>query len=137
MTHLSSPLLHYTVREDTTLVYKAFHTGMQSQSPLNYNNNNNNCIQFKGTLQDCLQSPHCALSTIIIIIIVFKGTLRDCLQSPHCTVNCLQQVCSSGPGAIVCKSCATHRALTTHAVCHHATCHVVRRESSAIKYHRV
>ena len=35
------------------------------------------------------------------------------LQSPHCVTNCLQHVRSSGPGAIVCKSCATHRALIT------------------------
>ena len=33
------------------------------------------------------------------------------LQSPHCTRNCLQHVRSSGPGAIVCKSSATHRKL--------------------------
>ena len=30
------------------------------------------------------------------------------LQS-HCAANCLQHVCSSGQGAIVCKSRATHR----------------------------
>ena len=35
------------------------------------------------------------------------------LQSPHCAANCLQQVRSSGPGAIVSKSRATHRALIT------------------------
>ena len=29
------------------------------------------------------------------------------LQSPHCATNCLQHIRSSGPGAIVCKSCAT------------------------------
>ena len=34
------------------------------------------------------------------------------LQFPHCATNCLQHVCSSGQSAIVCKSCATHRALT-------------------------
>ena len=31
------------------------------------------------------------------------------LQSPYSTANCLQHVRSSGPGAIVCKSCATQR----------------------------
>ena len=48
-----------------------------------------------------------------LIIIAFKGAIRDFLQSPHCAVNRLQHVRSSGPGAIVCKSCATHRALIT------------------------
>ena len=50
---------------------------------------------------------------IIIIIITFKGAIRDFWQSPHCAANRLQHVRSSGPGAIVCKSCATHRALIT------------------------
>ena len=50
---------------------------------------------------------------IIIIIIVFKGAIRDFLQSPHSAANRLQHVRSSGPGAIVCKSRATHRALIT------------------------
>ena len=35
------------------------------------------------------------------------------LQSPHCAANHLQHVRSSGPGAIVCKSRATHRAFFT------------------------
>ena len=47
---------------------------------------------------------------IMIMIIALKGAIRDFLQSPHCATNCLQYVCSSGPGAIVCKSRATHRA---------------------------
>ena len=34
-------------------------------------------------------------------------------QSPHCAANCLQHVRSSGQGAVVCKSRATHRALIT------------------------
>ena len=34
-------------------------------------------------------------------------------QSPLCVANCLQHVRSRGPGAIVCKSRATHRALIT------------------------
>ena len=51
--------------------------------------------------------------TIIIIIIALKGAIRDCSQSPHCAANRLQHVCSSGLGAIMCKSRATHRALIT------------------------
>ena len=39
-----------------------------------------------------------------------KGVNRDFLQSPHCAANCLQHVRSSGQGAAVCKSRATHRA---------------------------
>ena len=42
-----------------------------------------------------------------------KGTIRDLLQSPHCAVKCLKHVRSSGSGAMVCKSRATHRALIT------------------------
>ena len=33
------------------------------------------------------------------------------LQSPHCYANCLQHICSSGHGIIVCKSCTTLWAL--------------------------
>ena len=72
---------------------------------------------------------------IIIIIIAFKGAIRDFLQSPHSAANCLQHVRSSGPGATVCKSRATHRALIT-CICH-VTCHLVRRDSSAIRFDRV
>ena len=39
-----------------------------------------------------------------------RGANRN---SPHCAANCLQRVSSSGPGSIVCKSRATHRALVT------------------------
>ena len=75
------------------------------------------------------------LALIIIIIITFKGAIRDFSQSPHSAANCLQHVRSSGPGAIVCKSRATHRALI---MCKcHVTCHLVRRDSSAIKFDRV
>ena len=66
----------------------------------------------------------------IIIIITFKGAIRDFLPSPHSAANCLQHARSSGPGATVCKSHATHRALIT-CKCH-VTCHLVRRDSSAI-----
>ena len=75
------------------------------------------------------------LIIIIIIIIAFKGAIRDFLQSPHSTANRLQHVRSSGPGATVCKSRATHRALFT-CKCH-VTCHLVRRDSSAIRFDRV
>ena len=50
---------------------------------------------------------------IITIIIALKGAIRDFLQTPHCSTNCLQHVRSSGLGAIVCKSHATHQALIT------------------------
>ena len=72
---------------------------------------------------------------MMMIIIAFKGAIRDFLQSPHSAANCLQHVRSSGPGAIVCKSRETHRALIT-CKCH-VTCHLVRRDSSAIKFDRV
>ena len=57
-----------------------------------------------------------------------------CLQSPHCDANCLQHVRSSGQGATVCKSRATHRTLitcNTSSAYHvqHIVCHVVRRDS--------
>ena len=80
-------------------------------------------------------SPFYKTNTIIMIIIAFKGAIRDFLQSPDSAANCLQHVRSSGPGATVCKSRATHRALIT-CKCH-ATCHLVRRDSSAIKFDRV
>ena len=70
---------------------------------------------------------------IIIIIIAFKGAIRDFLQSPHSVANCLQHVCSNGPGTTVCKSHATHRALIT-CKCH-VTCHLVQRDSSAIMFY--
>ena len=72
---------------------------------------------------------------IIIIIIAFKGDIPDFLQSPHSAANCLQHVHSSGLSAIVCKSRATHLALIT-CKCH-VTCHLVRRDSSAIQFDRV
>ena len=69
------------------------------------------------------------------IIIAFKGAIRDFIQSPDSAENCLQHVRSSGPGTIVCKPRATHRALIT-CKCH-VTCHLVRRDSSAVKFDRV
>ena len=53
------------------------------------------------------------VTMIIIIIIAFQGTIQDFWQSLHCSANCLQHIHSSGPGAIVCKSCATHWVLIT------------------------
>ena len=76
-----------------------------------------------------------AIIIIIMIIIAFKGAIRDFLQSPHSAANCLQHVCSIGLGATMCKSRATHRALIT-CKCH-VTCHLVRKDSSAIKFDRV
>ena len=86
---------------------------------------------------------------IIIIIIAFKGAIRVFLLSIHCAANSLQHVRSSGLGTIVCKSHATHPALITcntssadhmqhiqrwsHATCR-VTRHMVRRDSSAIKF---
>ena len=54
---------------------------------------------------------------IIIIVIAFKVAIGDFLQSPHSAANCLLHVRSSGPGAIVCKSRATHQALITCSMC--------------------
>ena len=42
-----------------------------------------------------------------------RRSSRFFLQSPRCAANCLHHVHSSGPGTIVCKSRATHRALIT------------------------
>ena len=64
-----------------------------------------------GCLQKCTYRYNICIYTIITLI-AFKGTIRDFLQSPHSASNCLQHVHSSGSGAIVCKSRATHRALT-------------------------
>ena len=72
---------------------------------------------------------------IIIIIITFKGAIRDFVRSPHSATNCLQHVRSSSPGAVMCKSHATHWVLI---MCKcHVTCHLVWRDSSAVKFDRV
>ena len=65
-----------------------------------------------GCLQKSTYRYNICIYIIIITIIAFKGAIRDFLQSPHSAANCLQHVRSSGSGAIVCKSRATHRALT-------------------------
>ena len=47
-----------------------------------------------------------------------KKNVQFCFaQFPHCAVNCLQNVHSSGQGAIVCKSRAIRRALITCNMC--------------------
>ena len=50
---------------------------------------------------------------MMMMMIAFKGAIRDFLQSPHCASNRPQHIHLSGPGAMVCKSRATHRALIT------------------------
>ena len=91
------------------------------------------CVSAHASVCVCVCVCVCVIIIIIIIIIAFKGAIRDFLQSPHSAANCLQH--SRGPGAIVCKSRATHRTLIT-CKCH-VTCHLVRRDSSAIKFDRV
>ena len=69
---------------------------------------------------------------IIIIIIAFRGAIRDfynLLTAPRTVSNTYAQV------AQVCKSRATHLVFIT-CKCH-ATCHFVRRGSSATKFERV
>ena len=51
--------------------------------------------------------------TLAQIIIAFKAVNRNCSQSVHCAANRLQHVRPIGPGALVCKSRAIHRALIT------------------------
>ena len=89
-------------------------------------------MTLKGT---SLDSFYNILTLIIIIIIAFKGAIQDFLRSPHSAANHLQHIRSSGLGAIVCKSRATHRALIT-CKCQ-VPCHLVRRDSSAIKFDRI
>ena len=72
---------------------------------------------------------------IIIIIIVFKGAIRDFFTISLQSRELSPTRTLKWPGAIVCKSRATHRALIT-CKCH-VTCHLVRRNSSAIKSDRV
>ena len=73
-------------------------------------------IMFEETVDNLSSNPHQVVrqsNNTILIIITFKGTIQDLLQSPQSAVNRLQHVRSSGPGAIVCKSHATHWALIT------------------------
>ena len=48
---------------------------------------------------------------IMMIMIALKGAILDFSQSPYCAANYLEHKCSSGWGAIVCKSHATHQPL--------------------------
>ena len=59
------------------------------------------------------QNSCCSLVIIIIIIIALKGAIWDVLQSSQSIANRLQHIRSSSPGAIVCKSHATHPVLIT------------------------
>ena len=52
------------------------------------------------------------------------------LQSPHYAANRLQHVCSSSPGTIVCKSRATHWALTTCSI----SCYMPRGTNGHLSY---
>ena len=71
----------------------------------NYNNNNNNNDNNNNNNNDDDDdnTNNCRIQRRIII--AFKAANRYFLQSPHSAANCLQHVRSSGPGAIVCKSC--------------------------------
>ena len=54
------------------------------------------------------------LMITITMIISLKDTISDVVQPPLCVANCLQRVRSSGQGAIVYKSRATHRTLIAY-----------------------
>ena len=85
------------------------------QNNNNKDNNNNNDNNDDNDDDDDIIIIITTAAIIIIttIIIAYKGAIRYFLQSPHCAANRLQHVRSSGPGAIVCKSRATYRALIT------------------------
>ena len=64
----------------------------------------------------------------------FKGAVRDFLQSPRCTANCLQHATLKWPRHNGVKiTCNTSSAYHVQRV----VCHLVRRDSSAIKFDRV
>ena len=67
---------------------------------------------------------------MIIVITAFNRAIRDFLQSPLCAANRLQHVRSSGPGAIVYRPRATHRALIT---CN-MSCYVPRGTKGQLSY---
>ena len=62
---------------------------------------------------------------IIILIITLKSAIRDWLQSPDCAANCLHHA-----RVVRAQLCANH-------IQHVVLCHLVRRDSSAIKFDRV
>ena len=71
---------------------------------------------------------------LIILIIAFKGAIQNILQSPHCTTKCFQHVSSSG-WAQSCANHVQHIECLSRLTCHD-TCHVVRKDGSAIKFDR-
>ena len=74
-------------------------------------------------------------SDLIIIIIAFKSAIRDFLQSPHSAANCLNMHAQVAQ-AQSCANRAQHIERLSRATCRF-TCHLVRRDSSAIKFDRV
>ena len=72
----------------------------------------NDCLALQ-FLEDRSVGSYLPADTNLTIMIALKGTIRDFSQSPNCAANCLQRVRSSGPGIIVCKLRATHRAFIT------------------------
>ena len=79
----------------------------------NNNDNNNNNSSSSNNNNNNNNNNNTTTTTTTITIIAFKGAIRDVLQSPHCAAKRLQHLRQSGPGLIVCKSRATHRALST------------------------
>ena len=73
----------------------------------------------------------CAVVLVIIIITAFKGAIRDFLQSPHCA-NMYAQMA----WAQLCANHVKHIKHSSRATCC-VTCHMVWRDSSAIKFDRV
>ena len=78
-----------------------------------------------------MQTSAVIIIIIIIIIIAFKGAFKIFLQSPCCAMRMLKwppaQLCANHVQHNQCLSCASCR----------VTCHLVRRDSSAIKFDRV
>ena len=132
--HPTSAIVHgLEMLLQTVLVSGRVEAADQDGSGLVHQGHRQQAVIEGFVLAHALHLPH--IWERLIIIIAFKGAIRDFLQSPHSAANCLHHVRSSGPGATVCKSRATHRALIT-CKCH-VTCHLVRRDSSAIKFDRV
>ena len=74
-------------------------------------------------------------TTTTIIIITLKGAIRDfynLLTAPRTVSNMYAQVAR----AQLCANHVQHIECLSHATCH-VTCHMVRRDSSAIKFDRV
>ena len=72
---------------------------------------------------------------IMIIAIAWEGAIQDCFYNLLTAANHLQHVHSSGPGAVVCKSRATHQTLI---MCN-MSCYVLHgtKVISAIRFDRV